>query len=120
MSNKERFLFDPATKRDDPLTSYLAEGVVTKSGARKRDMLVVAKTVCQHPGLTSCETAYYAYPGRWKDKEEFVAQYSLMMKVEKFRKRIHDAKVNGYIKTIGMRHCTVRKSTKGCEVYGPL
>jgi hypothetical protein len=104
MSNKQGHLFDPATKRNDPLTSYLAEDFVTKKGLRQQHLMLVAQAVKEHPGHTSHE----------------LAQFIPSLEPIQCQRRIHDAKVNGYIKVVGSRPCAVRKSKRLCEVYGPV
>jgi hypothetical protein len=53
-------IFVPASRRDDPETSKLAEKQINRSGVRGRQQVLAMNAVHAHPGLTSRELALAA------------------------------------------------------------
>jgi hypothetical protein len=56
----------PASHRNDPWTSDVAEEEITASGARARQQEIALGVVIQHPGCTSLELAEYCSLDRYQ------------------------------------------------------
>jgi len=85
--------FSPATRKTHPVTSCIAERVITKSGSRKYHCKIILEALKYHNGSTSAELAGY-----------------LPITQEQTHKRMADLEHNSYIRKGRKKICDVKNS----------
>jgi predicted HTH transcriptional regulator len=87
----DRILADPPTsRRDDPVSSHLAEREINRSGSRKSQQKIIYELVKMYPGSTSRELT------QWCDLDRY-----------QIARRLADLKNMGVVRQGPIRNCRI-------------
>jgi predicted HTH transcriptional regulator len=96
---KQIDLFPPASRRNDPVSSRLAENEINRTGSRASQQKIIYDAVLNHPGSTSRELTQFCDLDRYQ-----------------IARRLADLESGGQVRKGIIRNCLVggRKSVTWC------